>query len=117
MVRNYMTTTDLSLKEIYDLAKKLIHLSGRNYVENRDDDGIQILEVGLRPGEKLYEELLIDSTSMPTNHPLIYKAVEKKINGEFLEITLDEMINFLRDKELVKSLKLAKKLVPEWKNN
>ncbi len=103
---------------IKDLAYQMVRLSGLTVRDNKNPEGdIEIKTIGLRPGEKLYEELLIDSTSMPTNHPLIYKAVEKKINGEFLEITLDEMINFLRDKELVKSLKLAKKLVPEWKNN
>ena len=103
---------------IKDLAYQMVRLSGLTVRDNKNPEGdIEIKIIGLRPGEKLYEELLIDSTSMPTNYPLIYKAVEKKINGKFLEITLDEMINFLRDKELVKSLKLAKKLVPEWKNN
>ncbi len=62
--------------KIYDLAKKLIHLSGRNYVENRDDDGIQILEVGLRPGEKMYEELLISGSEMKTTNKKIFKANE-----------------------------------------
>ena len=42
------------------LAKKLIHLSGRNIaLKQEEDDGIQIIEVGLRPGEKMYEELVI----------------------------------------------------------
>ncbi len=103
---------------IKDLAYQMVRLSGLTVRDNKNPKGdIEIKIIGLRPGEKLYEELLIDSTSMPTNHPLIYKAVEKKINGKFLEITLDEMINFLSDKELKNSLRLAKKLVPEWKNN
>ena len=42
---------------IYDLATRLIHLSGRNISMDSESDGIQIKEVGLRPGEKLYEEL------------------------------------------------------------
>ena len=45
--------------KIYDLAKKLIHLSGNNIAEDNSSKGIQILEIGLRPGEKLFEELLI----------------------------------------------------------
>ena len=58
--------------KIYDLAKKLIHLSGRNYVENHDDDGIQILEVGLRPGEKMYEELLFSGSEIKTEYVKIF---------------------------------------------
>ena len=45
--------------KIIDLAEKLIYLSGMNISENGNGDGIEIREVGLRPGEKLYEELLI----------------------------------------------------------
>ena len=70
--------------KIYDLAKKLIHLSGRNYVENRDDDGIQILEVGLRPGEKMYEELLISSSEIKTTNKKIFKANESFIDEKQL---------------------------------
>ena len=44
--------------KINDLAKKLIKLSGNNIKENKDDDGIEIIYTGLRPGEKLFEELL-----------------------------------------------------------
>jgi len=66
--------------KIYDLAKKLIHLSGRNYVENSNDDGIEILEVGLRPGEKMYEELLISGSEIKTDNEKIFKANEKFIN-------------------------------------
>ena len=69
--------------KIYDLAKKLIHLSGRNYVENRDDDGIQILEVGLRPGEKMYEELLISSSEIKTTNKKIFKANESFIDENY----------------------------------
>ena len=70
--------------KIYDLAKKLIHLSGRNYVENNNDDGIQILEVGLRPGEKMYEELLISGSEIKTSNEKIFKATEKFINQDDL---------------------------------
>ena len=70
--------------KIYDLAKKLIHLSGRNYVENPDDDGIQILEVGLRPGEKMYEELLISGSEIETDNKKIFKANETFIQQEDL---------------------------------
>ena len=41
---------------------------------------IEIVCIGLRPGEKLYEELLIDAESEPTSHPLIFRAHEKHFN-------------------------------------
>ena len=76
---------------IYDLAKKLIHLSGRNYVEDTDDDGIQILEVGLRPGEKMFEELLISGSEIKTDNQKIFKANETFINQETLIPILQEL--------------------------
>ena len=103
---------------IKDLAYQMVRLSGLTVKDKKNPEGdIKIKTIGLRPGEKLFEELLIDSHSKNTSHPLIYKALEKRVNSEFLEKILDQMIISLKDKELVKSLNLAKKLVPEWKNN
>jgi len=77
--------------KIYDLAKKLIHLSGRNFTEKEDGDGIQIIEVGLRPGEKMYEELLISGSEMKTDNPKIFKANESYITFDLLRPILEEM--------------------------
>ena len=79
--------------KIYDLAKKLIHLSGRNYIESEGqlEDGIQILEVGLRPGEKMYEELLISGSEIKTDNPKIFKANESFIQPDQLEPILEQM--------------------------
>lgn len=78
---------------IYDLAKKLIHLSGRNYIEAEGqlEDGIQIQEVGLRPGEKMYEELLISGSEIKTDNPKIFKANESFIKPDQLEPILEQM--------------------------
>ena len=61
---------------IADLARKLIHLSGYKVAnhESGDGEGIAIHYVGLRPGEKLYEELLVDATAAATEHPRIFRA-------------------------------------------
>ena len=67
--------------KIYDLAKRLIHLSGRNIASNAEEDGIEIKEIGLRPGEKLFEELLINGDETYTPNPRIFKS-----NEEFIEI-------------------------------
>ena len=73
---------------IYDLAKRLIHLSGRNVASNINEEGIQIKEVGLRAGEKLYEELLINGDELETSNPRIFKS-----NEEFIGI--DDLIPWL----------------------
>ena len=62
--------------KIYDLARKLIHLSGRNIAAERGEEGIEIIEIGLRPGEKMYEELLISGDQLPTDNPKIFKSME-----------------------------------------
>ena len=62
--------------KIFDLAKKLIHLSGRNIASEPGGEGIEILEIGLRPGEKMYEELLISGDLQPTHNPKIFKSNE-----------------------------------------
>ncbi len=64
--------------KIIDLAQRMIELSGFSLQSEQNPDGdIAIEVVGLRPGEKLYEELLIGDNPMPTEHPRIMKAQEK----------------------------------------
>ena len=104
--------------EILDLAKKMIKLSGLTIKDKKNKDGdIEIIFTGLKSGEKLYEELLIDNKSKPTIHPLIYKAEETFI--PYLEILplIKELENYLRKNDQSNSLKVLKKLVPEWKKS
>jgi FlaA1/EpsC-like NDP-sugar epimerase len=78
--------------KIYDLAKRMIELSGLSLRDNRAPDGdIEIVITGLRPGEKLYEELLIGDDPMPTDHPRIMKAQEDFLPYELL---LNKLIQF-----------------------
>jgi FlaA1/EpsC-like NDP-sugar epimerase len=66
--------------KIVDLAKDMIKLSGF------DGDDIKIKFTGLRPGEKLYEELLSDSeTIIPTNHPKLKIATSKKVSEQLVK--------------------------------
>jgi len=92
--------------KIYDLAKKLIYLSGRNYTEEEDYDGIQILEVGLRPGEKMYEELLISGSEIKTDNPKIFKANESYIQFDLLQPILEQMKESIRDYDNEKILSI-----------
>jgi FlaA1/EpsC-like NDP-sugar epimerase len=77
---------------IDDLARRLIMLSG---LEVRDDDNphgdIEIDYVGLRPGEKLYEELLIDGNAAPTLHPKIMRTIEQRLPAETLAMVIEEL--------------------------
>jgi len=59
---------------IGDLAEKLIHLSGFEVASPDHPSGIKVEYVGLRPGEKLYEELLVDGEAQPTSHPRVFRA-------------------------------------------
>ena len=74
---------------IMDLAKRMVHLSGLAVKGESDaSDAIGIEHVGLRPGEKLYEELLIGSNVEGTQHPLIMRAQETKLAWTELQAIL-----------------------------
>ena len=77
--------------KIYDLAKKLIHLSGRNYAATDSQEGIKIIEIGLRPGEKMYEELLISGLEIKTENEKIFKANETFVHYDALLPVILEM--------------------------
>lgn len=96
---------------IYDLAEKMVKLSGLTL--NQD---IRIVETGLRPGEKLYEELLSDAEStIPTHHPKIMIAKVRQYSSETIEPIFNQMtyssMNGSTDSDMVK---LLKQLVPEF---
>ena len=63
--------------KIAALASEMIRLSGRTIKNQQNADGdIEIVYIGLRPGEKLYEELLVDGSTLATHHPRIFRANE-----------------------------------------
>ena len=76
--------------KIKDLAERLIYLSGRNISHTPNSEGIKIEEIGLRPGEKLYEELLISGKEESTPNGKIFKSNEDFPNKEALnKATMD----------------------------
>ncbi len=106
-------------KSVYikNLAEKMIKLAGLKVQnDNNPKDGIEIIYTGLRPGEKLFEELLISAKSEKTLHPLIYKAREDSISPKVLFNTLEELKCSLHDFNFEGSSILLKTLVPEWEN-
>ena len=100
---------------IADLAKQMISLSG-HFVKHDalEPYGIEITYTGLRPGEKLYEELLIDSESLPTAHPLIFRARESFVSPDIFTIHLDCLRKSVDAGDLKKSLEILQEIVPEW---
>lgn len=101
--------------KIYDLAKQMINLSGLSIKDSNNPNGdIEIIFTGLRSGEKLYEELLIDGNTIPTKHPLIYKANEKFYHSDFLFPEIKNLKEALEKLDKKESLYILSKLVPEW---
>ena len=96
--------------KIYDLARRMIQLSGMKDIE--------IKEIGLRPGEKLYEELLAEKEgNIPTHHPKIMRAQVRQyaledIDREYAELW--DLMPTLDDRRLVAKMKA---IVPEFKSN
>ncbi len=100
---------------IYDLARSMIELSGRTVRDENNPDGdIEIVEIGLRPGEKLYEELLIDSESRPTRHPRIMHAHEYSLEESELMPMLDRLHACFLDGDRETALSILRRLVPEY---
>ncbi len=78
--------------KIMDLARRMIELSGLTVKDEENPDGdIEIETTGLRPGEKLYEELLIGDNPKPTSHPRIMKAHEDFLSWSDLEAKLNTL--------------------------
>lgn len=79
--------------KIVELAKKMIHLSGLSIRSEQNIHGdISIEFTGLRPGEKLYEELLIGDNVSPTQHPMIMTASEDYLAWDVLKARLGELL-------------------------
>ncbi len=103
---------------IYDLAVKMVYLSGLLVRDEAHPHGdIEIKVTGLRPGEKLYEELLIGDNPQPTSHPKIMKAHEEFLSWGELQQELEKLNLALVacDAQLIREM--LKKLVPGYQPN
>ncbi|MFO7851408.1 MAG: polysaccharide biosynthesis protein [Bacteroidota bacterium] len=95
---------------IVDLAYQLIRLSG--FVPERD---IEVLFTGLRPGEKLYEELLTkEENTLPTHHPKIKIAKVKEVDGVTLSAYIDTLLENLYKFSKQEIIEFIRELVPEY---
>ncbi|MFT3717973.1 polysaccharide biosynthesis protein [Pseudorhodoferax sp.] len=99
--------------KILDLARRMVALSGLTVRDAAHPDGdIAIAITGLRPGEKLYEELLIGDDPEPTEHPRILRAREEFIGWAELKAPLQALANAARHGEAERMLQVLRELVP-----
>jgi FlaA1/EpsC-like NDP-sugar epimerase len=98
--------------KILGLAEKMIRLSGLVPYED-----IDIKISGLRPGEKLYEELLNEgSTTLPTHHPKIMIARVPSKEFDVISIKVNDMVATANKENELETVKLLKEIVPEFKS-
>ena len=96
--------------KIYDMARKMIQLSGLR--------GIEIKEIGLRPGEKLYEELLATKeNTIPTYHPKIMRAQVRRYALDAIDREYNELWTILETMDDMKIVGKMKAIVPEFLSN
>jgi O-antigen biosynthesis protein WbqV len=97
--------------KIVDLARQMIRLAGLT-----PDRDVEIRFTGLRPGEKLHEELFHRSEAlMPTEHPGVKLATPRTADAELLGRSLDELAQLVQQGERDKALRLLQRLVPEFR--
>jgi FlaA1/EpsC-like NDP-sugar epimerase len=107
----YLFDMGKSIK-VVDIVKNMIRLSGLEVGKD-----IQIKYVGLRPGEKLYEELLCDKeNSLPTHNPKIMIAKVAPINFEEISENIAIFEKLLQGQNNIEVVKHMKKLIPEYKS-
>ena len=95
--------------KIYDVAKKMIQLSGLK--------GIEIKEIGLRPGEKLYEELLATKeNTLPTYHPKILRAQVRKYPIDTIDQAYSDLWKLMGTFDDMQLVAKMKEIVPEFKS-
>ena len=96
--------------KIYDMARKMIQLSGLQNIE--------IKEIGLRPGEKLYEELLATKeNTIPTYHPKIMRAQVRRYPLEAIDREYNELWDILEGMDDMRIVGKMKAIVPEFLSN
>ena len=99
--------------KIWDLARSMVRLAGLTVRETGSDLGdVEIVEVGLRPGEKLFEELLIGDDPLPTAHERIMRARESFLKQAELQDRLARMLRAIEDGSAASCRRILRELVP-----
>jgi FlaA1/EpsC-like NDP-sugar epimerase len=97
---------------ILELARDMIRLAGL------PDDAIEIKQIGLRRGEKLYEELYLDSEQkINTTHPKLYAARHREFRRELVQRQIQSLLDLAETADEVAIRRMFKELVPEFRPN
>jgi FlaA1/EpsC-like NDP-sugar epimerase len=100
---------------IGDLARRMIHLAGLTVRDEQHPEGdIEIAYTGLRPAEKLYEELLIGNNVTGTEHPMILRAIEHSLPWERVQDQLNEVMAAMSRFDCHRALQLLSEVVAEY---
>ncbi len=104
--------------KIYDLAKRMIELSGLSIKSNTNPNGdIEIKITGLRPGEKLYEELLLSKNPIKTKHPKVFRSNEPFIVHNELIKEINSLKELIEKNDLENILNNLRKIVIDYYPN
>jgi FlaA1/EpsC-like NDP-sugar epimerase len=104
--------------KIKDLIYRIVKLSGLIVKDENNKEGdIEIKIIGLRPGEKLYEELLLGDNPQKTQHPKIQKARDPFIPFNQLEIDLNNLKTLLDHNKVLQVKELLAKIVKTYQSN
>ena len=96
---------------IYEMAIKMIYLSGLKPIINDNSGDIEIKIIGMRPGEKMYEELLISNDSIKTQHPRIFKATEPMQEFKIIKESIIEIKKACSENNVEKLKAILKKYI------
>jgi len=99
--------------KIFDLAKKMIKLSG-NIEKKESGEGVEIKITGLRPGEKLFEELLIEGNPEKTLHPQIFKSIDNNVPREEYDVFNSRMFEAVDENNPKKIVSLLVGFLKEY---
>lgn len=100
---------------IHDLARRIIHLSGYRVRDETCPGGdIEIRVTGLRPGEKLFEELLVDGTPVATGHPSIWRAAEPAPAPETVNCLMQKLLAAYQNGDARLVVALLRQAIPDF---
>jgi len=104
--------------KIKSLVERMIKLSGLSIKDDKNLEGDVLIKIiGLRPGEKLYEELLIGDNPQKTYHKKIQKAQDLFIPFNKLKIDLDHLLNLIEENKVEEVKHMLSNLVPSYQSN
>ena len=104
--------------KIAELARRMVELSGLSVRDEANPDGdIEIVVTGLRPGEKLYEELMLGDHPQPTMHPKIQRAQDPFIPWHDLEVDLETLKILVSHNNVEMILAVLQKLVGDYRSS